>query len=198
MTRPPAAHLALWLFAASIAGSLTLPARPAFARDAGEEASIKRAQGHFKKGEKLFALGRFDDALEQYQSAFEEYPLPEFLFNIGQCHRNLGSFDEAIFSFRKYLRLKPDAENREATEELIVELEAERARQGSKPPRQRVSPVPGGKPEPRPTARAPVYTRWWFWTGIVVVAGAATTAVVLVNQDSGLPETDLGNIGFGK
>ena len=197
MTRSLAATLVVLLAAASV----SLPARPAFARDGApaataDEDAVKRAQGHFKKGEKLFALGRFDDALAQYQAAFEAYSLPEFLFNIGQCHRNLGNLDEAIFSFRKYLRLKPDAENREATEELIAELEAERARQAAKPTRPRVEPIPDGKPAPAPAQSSPFYTRWWFWTGVVVVAGATTTAIVLANQDDGLTEGDLATIDF--
>ena len=78
--------------------------------------------------------------------------------------------------------LKPEAENREATEELIAELEAERARNPSRPVRQRVKPIADGKPDAASghVARGkPIYTRWWFWTGIVVVAGAATTAIVL-------------------
>src|SRR6266511_1256884 len=101
MTRLVAANLAVLLAASSL--SVTLPAREAAARESSDDVAMKRAQTHFKKGEKLFALGRFEDALGEYQQAFEEYPLPEFLFNIGQCHRNLGSYDEAIFSFRKYL-----------------------------------------------------------------------------------------------
>ncbi len=197
MTRLVAANLAFLLAAASL--SVTLPAREASARENNEDAAMKRAQAHFRKGEKLFALGRFEDALAEYQHAFEEYPLPEFLFNIGQCHRNLGSYDEAIFSFRKYLRLKPDAENREATEELIAELEAETARNPSKPRKPRIEPIPSGKPAPRGEAASkPFYTRWWFWTGIVVVAGAATTAVVIANQDSGLPGSNLGNLDFSR
>src|SRR5689334_18091434 len=142
MIRLVAAKLALVLVATSIVS--TLPVRATYAAASAEEAGMKRAQAHFKKGEKLFALGRFEDALAEYQKAFEEYPLPEFLFNIGQCHRNLGDYDEAIFSFRKYLRLKPDAENREATEELIAELEAEKARNPARPARKRVDPIPGG------------------------------------------------------
>jgi len=194
MNRLFAANLAICLAAAAV----TLPARPAVAREASDDAALKRAQGHFRKGEKLFALGRFDDALEQYEKAFEAKPLPGFLFNIAQCHRNLGSFDEAIFSFRKYLRLIPDAENREATEELINELEAEKARSGSRPVRPRVEPIPDGKPAVRTPASKPIYTRWWFWTGVVVVAGAATTAVVLSSPDSGLPGSDLGNLDFSR
>jgi tetratricopeptide (TPR) repeat protein len=195
MTRLLAAKLAFLLALAPV--SVLLSDRTAEAREPADEAAVKRAQGYFRKGEKLFALGRFEEALAAYQQAFEEYPLPEFLFNIGQCHRNLGSYDQAIFSFRKYLRLKPDAENREATEELIAELEAEKARNPSKPVKQRVEPVPS-KPERQAPESKPIYAKWWFWTGVVVVAGAATTAAVLATQDSGLPDSDLENIDFPK
>ena len=61
--------------------------------------------------EKLFALGKFDDALDEYQKAFDAKPMPDFLFNIGQCYRNLGDYQQAIFSFKKYLKLEPDAPN---------------------------------------------------------------------------------------
>ena len=73
-------------------------------------------------GEKLFALGRFDEALEQYEKAFEAKPLPGFLFNIAQCHRNLGNIDQAIFSYRKYLREAPDADNRIHDDEVAQQL----------------------------------------------------------------------------
>jgi tetratricopeptide (TPR) repeat protein len=194
MTRLAAAPLVVVL---AVAAVTTAAPRAYAAAPAADDAGMKRAQGRFKKGEKLFALGRFSDALAEYQAAFEAYPLPEFLFNIGQCHRNLGAFDEAIFSFRKYLRLKPDAENREATEELIAELEAEKARQASKPVKPRVDPIPGGGGGAEPAEKSsPFYTRWWFWTGVVVVAGAATTAIVLANQEDGLPTGDLPPIDF--
>jgi tetratricopeptide (TPR) repeat protein len=198
MIRLVAAKLAFLLVVTSVV--LTLPVRPAHAAAASgsaEDAAMKRAQGHFRKGEKLFALGRFEDALAEYQKAFEEYPLPEFLFNIGQCHRNLGDYDEAIFSFRKYLRLKPEAENRDATEELIAELEAEKARNPSRPAKKRLAVVPDGSPDQSVRSR-PIYTRWWFWTGIVVVAGAAATAFVVADQDSGVPDSDFGNLDFSR
>jgi len=179
---------------------LALPGRVAWVKLARLNRTAKILRGNAKV--LLDHLNRMDDvghmlATTSDQQAFEEYPLPEFLFNIGQCHRNLGSYDQAIFSFRKYLRLKPDAENREATEELIAELEAEKARNPSRPVKQRVEPVPS-KPERQAPASKPIYAKWWFWTGVVVVAGAATTAVVLATHDSGLPDTDLENIDFPK
>lgn len=181
-----------------------LPARPAIADDADDDAAAKRAaRKHFKRGEKLFALGRFEEALAEYTAAFEAYPAPEFLFNIGQCHRNLGDLKKAIFSFKKYLRLKPDAENREAVEKLIAELQEEldRQRAAENTPRKhagpRLGPIPRGDGrDDVPRAGGPIYTRWWFWTGVLVVGGAATAYALTRDPGGGLPDSDLGNIDF--
>ncbi len=180
----------------------TLPVRPArAAEDADDAIAQKSARRHFKKGEKLYALGRFAEALVEYQAAFEAYPAPEFLFDIGQCHRNLKHYDEAIFSFKKYLRLMPDADNREATEKLIAELEATRDRENAKHPRQHLDPIPKGDGSDAVIERhltahgGAIYTKWWFWTGVVVIGGAAT-AYELSKSGGGLPGSDLGNLDF--
>jgi tetratricopeptide (TPR) repeat protein len=167
------------------------------AGDDGDEAAdaLARARRHFLRGEQLFALGRFREALGEYEAAFEASPLPELLFNIGQCHRNLGNYEEAIFSFRKYLRLRPEARNRDAVEKLIADLEEQRDRAADAAARRRlIEPPP-----PPPQDRRSIFGRWWFWTGVAVVAAAAGTAVVL-STDSGptLPESDLGNVDFGR
>src|SRR4030095_6343579 len=70
------------------------------------------AKGHFDRGEKLFAVGKFKEALDEYQQAYDAEPLAALLFNIGQCHRNLNDYDAAIFSFKKYLKLKTKPSNR--------------------------------------------------------------------------------------
>ncbi len=158
-----------------------------------EDAATRAARRHFTKGEKLFALGRFDDALIEYEKAFEARPLPAFLFNIGQCHRNLGNVDQAIFSYRKYLREQPDADNREAVERLIEELEAEQARQQPVLDPRLTDPAPAGRP--RRANRKPIYARWWFWGGVAAVAGAGA-GTYLLTRDASVPATDLGNVVF--
>ncbi len=176
--------------------SLVLAVRPALADDPATRA----ARRHFDRGEKLFALGKFDDALDEYQKAFDAKPIPDFLFNIGQCYRNLGDYDSAIFSYRKYLTAAPDAANRAQVEQLITELEARKDRNdthrlGLQPPRR-------AEPPPPPVAAAPAdhpfYTRWWFWTGIGVVAAGGGVAAYELTRPSGPPSTNLGNIVFGK
>lgn len=182
------------MFLAVAVAAGALPVRLAYAEEDDEEAAKRAARKHFKKGEKLFALGRFAEALEEYEAAFEAYPAPEFLFNIGQCHRNLEHYDEAIFSFKKYLRLKPDAHNREAVEKLIAELEVARDRERARR-RQRVDPIPG-RDDPKPAPSRAFYSTWWFWTGVVVVGAAATGFALTRDDGSGLPPSDLGNLDF--
>lgn len=166
--------------------AVAVPARTATADDP----ATRSARRHFERGEKLFALGKFDEALDEYQTAFDAKPLPGFLYNIGQCYRNLGDFDQAIFSFRKYLKLEPEADNRDAVERLIEDLEDQKARGESEK---------FIRKKPKRTQSQPVYKKWWFWTGIAVVGvGAGVGIAAASGGGSGPPTTDLGNIVFGK
>ncbi len=164
--------------------AVAIPSRAASADDPATRA----ARRHFERGEKLFALGRFDDALEEYQTAFDAKPLPGFLYNIGQCYRNLADYDQAIFSFKKYLKLDPEASNREAVERLIEELEEKKA-QGESEKFIR---------KPKPPPEKPIYKKWWFWTGVSVLAVGGTVGIFAASSGSSAPGTDLGNIVFGK
>jgi tetratricopeptide (TPR) repeat protein len=156
--------------------------RAAYADDAG----IRAAKRHFTRGEKLFALGKFEQAIEAYQKAYDAKPLPAFLFNIGQCYRNLGDYDAAIFSFKKYLKLAPDAENRVQVEEYIAELEAEQEREAAR--RLKLDGDRRTPDRPQETADTPIYKKWWFWTGIAVVGAAGGVGIYAATR-SGPPAT---------
>jgi tetratricopeptide (TPR) repeat protein len=167
-------------------------------RAAAQDAE-KLARGHFRKGETHFAMGRFAEALKEYQAAYELKPLPGFLFNIGQCHRNLGHLEEAVFSFKRYLRLRPDATNYAAVEELVTELERQIAAQKAARPPTLTGPTgPAGPLGPPPPPPRPVYKRWWFWTGIAAVAAGAAVGVYfgVRPRTAGPPASALGNIDF--
>ncbi len=179
---------------AVLACTLVLGSAPIANAQDEPEAAAEVAKKHFFRGEKLFALGRFGDALAAYEAAFEAQPLPEFLFNIGQCYRNLGNYRSAMFSFRKYLKLRPEAANRDAVLALIRKLEAELAEANS------ATAVPTADPPAPPAATArssskPIYRQWWFWTGIAAVA-VGTGAVVVWETQSDPPSSDLGNVPF--
>ena len=163
-----------------------------------DDAALRAAKLHFERGEKLYALTRFSEAIDEYQKAFDAAPLPDFLFNIGQCYRNLGDYDSAIFSYRKYLKLAQNPPNREQVEQLIRELEASKARADTQRLGLKRPPPEPPPPPPEQAQDRPVYRRWWFWTGIAVVGVAGGVGVYELTRPGGPPSTSLGNIVFGK
>ena len=182
----------VWLarvLAVGVLFSLALASSPAFASDGEAEARV-----HFQKGMAAFELGKFQEALAEYERAYELAPLAGFLFNIGQCHRNLGNHAKAIFSFRLYLRKKPEARNREAVETLISDLEA---KQGAEARRKKAR-VPVYVPETRPVLPppppppTPIYKRWWLWTLVAAAAGGAAVGIYFAARpkESTIPESD--------
>lgn len=169
----------------------TVPLVGAPVAHADDDAATRTAKRFFDRGETLFAQKKFDDALEQYEKAFEASPIPALLFNIGQCHRNLGDYESAIFSFRKYLKLEPEASNREEVQALIDDLEKQQAKKESK--RLRIDRKRATDPEPEETEGAPVYKKWWFWTAVAVVGVGGGAGIYLATR-GGAPDTSLGNI----
>jgi len=178
------------------------PKRPAPAYDQKQE---KAARAHFDKAEKAFNLGHFDDALAGYQAAYEALPLPAFLFNIAQCHRNLRNREQAVFFYQRYLSLAPDAPNHTVVEELIAEqkrlLEYE---QPSEPDEKRVDL--NARPEAAETGVARLndqstpesQSRWkkarWYLLGALGVALIGGVALLSVRRSPSLPTGQLGTI----
>ena len=193
MSLPPLPRLLL-VVGVLCAGDLAGPCAHRAAH-ADDDATMRVAKKAFERAEKLFALGKFDEALAQYQRAYDAKPLPGLLFNIGQCHRNLGDYEAAIFSFKKYLKAAPGSDNREQVEEYIVDLEAEQEKANAQRFRLIDREQRRDEPPPPPTA-SPIYTRWWFWTGIVVVGAAGGVGLYAATRPDGAPATDLGNIVF--
>lgn len=179
----------LLAFCLSVAVPVVAPQR-AHADDPGE----RSAKRHYDRAKKLFELQKFDDALEQFQKAYDASPIPDFLYNIGQCQRNLGDYKAAVFSFKRYLKLDPETERREKLEALIEELE--RKIDEGDAERLALKPTKKQQPDPGPeSGSSPVYKKWWFWTGIAIVGVGAGVGVYLATR-SGAPDTDLGNIQF--
>jgi tetratricopeptide (TPR) repeat protein len=111
----------LWIVAAL---ALASPA------GAAPSARTKReAKRRFDKAETEYKLGRFSEALSLYQQAYELLPEPAFLFNMGQCHRNLGDLERALYFFRGFSGETDDPRARARVERLIEEIEAKQEEQ---------------------------------------------------------------------
>lgn len=109
------------------------------------------AEGHYQKGMKAYTLGKFADAIEEFEKAYELRQEPIFLYNIAQSHRQNNSPQRAIFFYRRYLEAEPEAKNRADIEKRIKDMEnqlnakPENLGGGTTP-----APVPAPLPVPAP------------------------------------------------
>ena len=134
---------ARFLIGAALAGALV--ASTAYADKA-------KAKALYAEGQNAYDLGKFEEASALFEKGYAEQPDPVFLYNLGQCHRQLGKNDRALFFYRGYLRNKPDAQNRAQVEKLIDDLEKARQTQTQTP----IAPIPpGGTPQPEPVTPPP-------------------------------------------
>jgi tetratricopeptide (TPR) repeat protein len=96
--------------------------QPLVARTVSPEAAAK---AHYGRGTSYYNLGRYGEALAEYEAAYLAVQDPPFLFNIAQCQRKMGKDQEALAAYRSYLRVAPNAPNRLEVQKRIAELEKE-------------------------------------------------------------------------
>jgi tetratricopeptide (TPR) repeat protein len=178
------------------------PKRPAPAYDQKQQ---KAARAHFDRAEKAFNLGHFEEALAGYQAAYEVLPLPAFLFNIAQCHRNLRNREQAVFFYQRYLSLAPDAPNHAVVQELIAEqkrlLEYEQPSEGDDKRvdlNARPETPEGGVARLNEPATKESESRWkqarWYLLGALGVALIGGVALLSIRRSPSLPTGELGAI----
>jgi tetratricopeptide (TPR) repeat protein len=121
------------------------------AQPAQAEVSSATAKQLYDEGLTNYNLGHYERALSSFEQGYRVKHDPAFLFNIGQCQRQLHRYNDAELSYRAYLRESPDLtpEVREQVQKLINEMkkavEDERSRM----------PPPGMQP-PAPAVTLPV------------------------------------------
>lgn len=63
----------------------------------------KEADRHFKSGVALYKDAKYDEALAEFERAYEIAPHPLVLYNIAGCHRELLHYAEAVTYYRRFL-----------------------------------------------------------------------------------------------
>lgn len=82
-----------------------------------------QARESFASGTSHYDLAEYQAALTDFKEAYRNYPDPTFLFNIAQCHRQLGRNEEAVRFYRTFLSKVPNAPNQKEVRAMIVKLE---------------------------------------------------------------------------
>src|SRR5262249_46509523 len=81
------------------------------------------ARERYQKGTAYYDLGRYADAIRQFEAAYELKNDPALLYNLAQSHRLAGNAEQALHFYRTYLRRVPKATNRDEIEGRITVLE---------------------------------------------------------------------------
>jgi tetratricopeptide (TPR) repeat protein len=103
------------LVACGLAGS--------FARAQDEAGVRQQAKDHYEKATRFYDVGKYGEAIAEYEQSYLLIDDPALLFNIGQAYRLWDRPEEAIRSYKNYLRRRPDASNRADVEKKIADLE---------------------------------------------------------------------------
>lgn len=116
-----------WSRAVALVLVLALAPLPAVATPISEEAKAQ-SKAKFLEGNAAYEQGDYRKALEAFDAAYKLAPLPAFLYNVAQCHRQLGAYERAAFFYRRFLALsEKEPANVATVKELIAEMDAKAA-----------------------------------------------------------------------
>jgi hypothetical protein len=113
---------------------------------AGDRTKAKVA---YRKATQHFDLAEYGEALAAFKDAYREHEDATLLFNIAQCHRNLGDKAQALRFLRLYLVKEPKAANRGEVQAMIDNLEKAAAEERERPVAL-AAPAPAPTPAPAP------------------------------------------------
>ena len=156
---------------------------------------------HYQQATRAYDLGKYQEAIDEYQKVYEIDGDPVMLYNIAQAYRLNDQPQDAIHFYRRYLQRSPDARNKDdverkiaAQEKLIDDRRKAAAAVTPPPPKVDTAPPPPKveppppppvvvqpppPPAPPPPPPPPSTTRrvlgWWM-----IGAGVASGVVAVI------------------
>jgi tetratricopeptide (TPR) repeat protein len=210
--------VAILALAAFVAGA----ASPAALAEQAPAASSEAAKAHFDQGVVQYNLGRFPEAIAEFEKAYEVDHEPSILYNIAQAHKKQGNKEKALFFYRRYLEQAPNAPNRAEVEQRVKDLasvvEKGDAKTPAPPPRTEPKPQPKpqplvlapppppppapasqpsamlvSSPAPAPADQSSVFSRPWFWVVVGAAVSAGVVAAIVLSRGAQDPTASLGH-----
>jgi tetratricopeptide (TPR) repeat protein len=114
----------------------------------------------YERATRAYDVGKYNEAIEEYQKAYEIGGDPPMLYNIAQAYRLNDQPGEAVRFYRRYLQRAPNARNKDDVERKIAEqekiVEDRRKAQAAVTPPPAPPPVTTPPPSTTPAAPPPV------------------------------------------
>jgi tetratricopeptide (TPR) repeat protein len=190
--------------------TLTSLSSPALAGNPLARPISPDAREHLDRGNKLYNVGSFADAIVEYKAGALIESAAVFDYNLGQAHRQLGKYREALWHYDRFLHKgQPTGQLRDAVIAFMAEMRSQLENKAqSMPP---TGPEPSSEPPPptvprssptssaqAPTVSAPPpiirseawYEDGWGWAlsgaGVVGIAagGALLADAAGINSDA--------------
>lgn len=101
--------------------ALAQPAAPAAPAEQPAKApsAQEQAAANFKAGRALFKKGKYREAADRFQAAYNLDPAPILLYNLARAYEEVPDPERAISFYESYLQRVPDAEDRKDVEYRI-------------------------------------------------------------------------------
>jgi tetratricopeptide (TPR) repeat protein len=114
---------------AALAASIAATGPANAAEPAGDTARREQAKAAFNRGNAAYNLGKYGDAIAEFEQAYALSRLPDILFNLGQCYRKQWDTEHrselgrrALHYYEALLREAPASRVRPDAEQFIAEL----------------------------------------------------------------------------
>jgi tetratricopeptide (TPR) repeat protein len=79
---------------------------------------------HARRGVALYNLGKYEEAIDEFEDAYKAFQSDALLFNLAQAHRKLEHCDRALTYYHQYLAGTPTPALAQQVEKLLPDLEA--------------------------------------------------------------------------
>jgi hypothetical protein len=132
-------------------GGATAWAPTAWAQGGANPKSVEQARQRMDKGQALFAQGRYKEALEEFEGAYDAHPFGAFLYNAALAAEKAGDKQRAIARYNQFIASDPNSPYVDQIKTKVRELEEEL----SKVPPEGQGGEPNKPPEPAPAAPVP-------------------------------------------
>src|SRR5215471_8967991 len=134
----------------SVLAGLALLASTGQAQAQMTQAQKDEVKLHYQRATRAYDLQKYQEAIDEYQKAYEISGDPPMLYNIAQAYRLAEQPAEAVRYYRRFLQRMPNARNREDVERKIADQE-KLAEQ-----RKKIEPVTPPPPPPPATKPPPI------------------------------------------
>ncbi len=144
--------------AATVLLALVLTASNAYADDPLAKPTTAEARERLAAGNKRYRLREFEKAVEEYKAGALQEDVPVFHYNLGQCYRQLGKYEDAIWHYERFLdRGRPTGQIMDAVDGFIKQMKDELAKKAiTQPPTDAAPDTNPITPTPAPATLAVV------------------------------------------